>query len=338
MHIETTMSESHHIFTVSNPMLPFREQLSSIVKAIDATGNQVFIRFFLSDTATQTEPLMEELHWNCPVSIIGQTPLNGTKIAAWVWCDDNATISQENGLYKVESGEEVQYWYVNGLSAKNGSFDQTASLLEDFSDRLESAGLKLENDCARTWFFIQNIDVNYKGMVEGRNAVFDRHNLTASTHFIASTGIEGRTADHRNVVMMDAVAFRNQPIRHLYGLSHLSRTSEYGVRFERGSIAGRHIFISGTASIDSIGHVLHTGNITLQTARMLENVRVLLEEAGSSMDSICSILVYLRDPADSTVVTEIFRKRFPDKPWIILQAPVCRPGWLIEMECVAASR
>ncbi len=332
------MNESHHIFTISDPMLPFREQLDSIVKAIDATECPMFIRFFLSDTATQTPQLTKELHWNCPVSIIGQTPLNGTKIAAWVWCDDSATISQENGLYKVENDEEVQYWYVNGLSAKNGPFGQTVDLLEDFSGRLKSAGLMLENDCARTWFFVQNIDVNYKGMVEGRNAVFDSHNLTVDTHFIASTGIEGRTADHSNVVMMDAVAFGNQPIRHLYGLSHLNRTSEYGVRFERGSVAGRHIFISGTASIDNKGQVLHNGNIVLQTERMLENVRILLEEAGSSMNSICSMLVYLRDPADGAITTELFRKRFPDKPWIILHAPVCRPGWLIEMECVATKR
>lgn len=325
----------HHIFTVSNSLLPFSEQLDSIVKNIDSASHPVFIRFFLSDAATQTSQLKERLHWNCPVSIIGQAPLNGTKIAAWVWCNDSATISRENGLFKVESRGETQYWYANGLSAKNGSFDQSVNLLDDFSDRLESAGLRLENDCARTWFFVQNIDVNYKGMVEGRNAVFDRHNLTVDTHFIASTGIEGRTADHSNVVMMDAVAFRNQPITHLYGLSHLSRTSEYGVRFERGSVAGRHIFISGTASIGNRGQILHTGNIVLQTARMLENVQVLLEEAGSGMDGIRSMLIYLRDPADSAVVTGIFKERFPDKPWIILHAPVCRPGWLIEMECVA---
>lgn len=328
-------AESHSIISVTDPFLTYNEQLQRIVNAIDSIDSPVFIRFFLSDTATQTAGLKSRVHWNCPVSIIGQAPLDGTKIAAWVWNNSTAVVCKENGLFRITCADSTQYWYASGLAEGNGSFEQSVSLLDDFSNKLESVGLKLENDCARTWFFVQNIDVNYKGMVEGRNSVFDRHNLTTDTHFIASTGIEGRTADCRNVVMMDGVAFKDQPIRHIYGLSHLNRTSEYGVRFERGSIAGNHIFISGTASIDNKGQVVHTGNITLQTSRMLENVEVLLKEAHSSMDNICSMLIYLRDPADSAVVSGIFKERFPDKPWIVLLAPVCRPGWLIEMECVA---
>ncbi|MCQ2057003.1 MAG: Rid family hydrolase [Bacteroidaceae bacterium] len=332
------IGESHHILSISNPMLPYDRQLDMIIGRINDIGHPVFIRFFLSDPATQAPLLQERICWNCPVSVIGQTPLNGTKIAAWVWSDTGAVISRENGLFRVESHGEVSYWYAGGLSDEVGSHDQTVSLLDRFSSSLEEVGLSLEDNCVRTWFFVRDIDVNYKGMVEGRNSVFDRHNLTEETHFIASTGIEGRTASHGNLVMMDAVAVKGLPIRHIYGLSHLNRTSEYGVRFERGSVAGRHVFISGTASIDNRGQILHAGNVTLQTARMLENVRVLLEEAGSSMDGICCMLVYLRDPADSAAVTAIFRERFPDKPWIVLQAPVCRPGWLVEMECIATGR
>ena len=47
------------------------------------------------------------------------------------------------------------------------------------------------------------------------------------------------------------------------------------------------------------------------------------------------LLIYLRDIADYTVVQEMFEERFPTIPKIYLQAPVCRPGWLIEMECMA---
>lgn len=327
MHVEV-MKEEQKILTVSDPMLPFDRQLDEIICAIE---NPVFIRFFLSDTATQTAALRERLRWNCPISIIGQPPLNGTKIAAWVWSCKDAEISIADGLYRI--GE--WYWYTGGLSGKEDSYGQTIELLDDFSARLESAGMTLEDNCARTWFFVQNIDVNYKGMVEGRNHVFDSHNLTAGTHFIASTGIQGRTADHRNVVMMDAVATREK-ITHLYGLSHLNRTSDYGVRFERGSVVGNTVFISGTASIDNMGNVVFPGDIVRQTGRMLENVKVLLEEAGCSCSNIQSMLVYLRDPADYMVVKAIFEERFPRQPWIILLAPVCRPGWLIEMECVAA--
>ena len=68
---------------------------------------------------------------------------------------------------------------------------------------------------------------------------------------------------------------------------------------------------------------------------MIENVKVLLSEAGCGFDNLGSVIVYLRDPADYAVVKRIIEKRFPECPYVIVQAPVCRPGWLVEMECIA---
>ena len=61
----------------------------------------------------------------------------------------------------------------------------------------------------------------------------------------------------------------------------------------------------------------------------------LLKEADCTFDNMAHIIVYLRDIADYHTVKEMFDKRFPDTPRIITYAPVCRPGWLIEMECMA---
>ena len=36
-------------------------------------------------------------------------------------------------------------------------------------------------------------------------------------------------------------------------------------------------------------------------------------------------------------VKEMFEERFPDTPYVITLAPVCRPTWLIEMECIAVA-
>ena len=66
-----------------------------------------------------------------------------------------------------------------------------------------------------------------------------------------------------------------------------------------------------------------------------ENVEKLLEEGGSSMDDVMEMLVYLRDMADYETVRALFDERFPRTPKVFLLAPVCRPTWLIEMECVA---
>jgi enamine deaminase RidA (YjgF/YER057c/UK114 family) len=47
------------------------------------------------------------------------------------------------------------------------------------------------------------------------------------------------------------------------------------------------------------------------------------------------MVVYLRDMADYQHVSRLFAERFPEKPYVIVQASVCRPAWLIEMECMA---
>ena len=47
------------------------------------------------------------------------------------------------------------------------------------------------------------------------------------------------------------------------------------------------------------------------------------------------MIVYLRDIADFRTVDDMLRQRFPNTPRVIVLAPVCRPEWLVEMECMA---
>ena len=96
-----------------------------------------------------------------------------------------------------------------------------------------------------------------------------------------------------------------------------------------------HAFISGTASINNRGEVMHTGDIEKQTQRMWENVEALLQEGGMTMDNAAQLIVYLRDGADYEAVSRMFRQKYPAVPTVFTLAPVCRPAWLIEMECIA---
>ena len=96
-----------------------------------------------------------------------------------------------------------------------------------------------------------------------------------------------------------------------------------------------HIFISGTASINNKGEVVHVGDIVQQTKRMWENVEALLKEGGADFQDVMQIIVYLRDTADYEVVKALFADRFPYIPTVLTLAPVCRPTWLVEMECMA---
>ena len=65
-------------------------------------------------------------------------------------------------------------------------------IFRDYILQLTEANCTLAANCLRTWIFVQNVDVNYPGVVKARKEVFATQNLTEETHFIASTGIEGR--------------------------------------------------------------------------------------------------------------------------------------------------
>lgn len=345
--------ESFTMFRITNLTLPFHEQAELLFRLLEyryvqKEGRQtpVFVRFFLSDAANQEQDLLDRwqsLGIPCAVSIVQQPPLDGTKIAAAVYAVAGAKLSMSGALHCARIDGYDHYWLGSETSPVGDSQCQTASLLEKYEDELGKAGCLFADNCVRTWFFVQNVDVNYQGVVIGRRENFSGIGLTEHTHYIASTGIEGRSSDPKAFVKMDAYAIaglKPGQQQYLYAKSHLNSTSEYGVTFERGvkvKYGDRsHLFISGTASIDNKGAVLYVGDIRKQTERMWENVEKLLEEGGASYDDVAHMIVYLRDVADYEVVKSMFEQRFPMVPKIFLLAPVCRPTWLIEMECMVA--
>lgn len=305
----------------------------------------VFERFFLSDAATQQEKLENRLgDRKCAVSIVEQPPLDGSKISmlAVLLQDARVSVLDDRTVEVGHGGYRHLLSVCMRTTAGSTSSLQTGRLLSRYAECLEGRGCSLADNCIRTWFFVQNIDVNYAGVVSARNEVFAGRGLTAETHFIASTGIGGRTSSSDELVQMDAYSIDGldpAQVRYLHASSHMNRTSDYGVSFERGTVVDygdrRHVFISGTASIGNDGSVLYVGDIVMQTERMVENVSALLQEAGTSFADVMHILVYLRDIADYDTVRAVLEKRFADKPLVIVHAPVCRPGWLVEMECMA---
>lgn len=319
----------------------FEEQMASITSAMEYLlaeefhgAEPLFIRYFLSDAANQEAAAKESAGcFNCAVSVVEQPPLDGTKVSAW--------------MYLVRRSEQSAYGHMwHGTMTADGadSCDQTDIIFRNYADSLDKQRCTIQDNCIRTWLFVQNVDVNYAGVVKGRREYFDTIGLTPETHYIASTGIAGRTASAASSVMMDAYAVSGlhpDQVTYVKGSTHLNPTHEYGVTFERGTAVRygdrQHVFISGTASIDNTGAVVHPGDIQKQTLRMLENVDVLLSEVGCGFEDAAHMIVYLRDIADYTTVRNIFETRFPDHPKIFLWAPVCRPGWLVEMECIAVA-
>ena len=306
----------------------------------------IFKRYFLSD-GTNQQPLMHDEPDTCTVSYIQQPPLDGSKLALWLYLQRGTEVEDRAdgmGSTLVRHNGYEHLWTM-GMTVPEGSiYAQTRTLLEDYEQLLAGREATMEANCIRTWFFVRDVDTSYKGMVVARRENFEREGLSRSTHYIASTGIGGNPSDTRAVIQFGSYAlkgFRPEQQQYLYALSHLNRTDEYGVTFERGTRMTygdrSHLIISGTASIDHRGEVLHVGDIEQQTLRMWENVEALLSEGGGNFSDVMQIVVYLRDISDYDVVSRMFRERLPEIPTVFTLAPVCRPSWLIEMECIAVT-
>lgn len=310
----------------------------------------VLARAFVSDGANQGDLVRRQLSAVLPeasLSLVEQPPLNGTKLALWVYLRSSVTISRTGAgsdTVAVSSpGSPLTHLYTCSRGIPEfGSEVAAMTLLQDYDTELSDIGISFADNCVRTWFYVRDVDTNYPGMVRGRNEIFRHMGLSRDTHFIASTGIGGRHVDPRVTVQMDTYTIsglRPGQQTYLHAPEYLNPTYEYGVAFERGVLIDyadrRHVLISGTASINNRGEVEHPGNVILQTRRMLDNVSALLREAGATLNDCGHFIIYLRDIADAAVVSRLFDELVPNMPRVIVHAPVCRPGWLIEMECMA---
>lgn len=293
-------------------------------------------KVLLSDAKNQYPQLLESQLWreylsHVPCSVVEQQPLNGSKISILAKTSDHEPDFQFLPI-RLRSME------CHGLDA----YAQTVLLFEKYIAAIGEQGLDIAKHCVRTWIYVDDIDRNYDDVVRARNDVFARCGLTAETHFLASTGIGGDTWVNDATVAMDFLTCPTASVcnlRYLSAPEHLNDTIEYGVAFERGTRvtcgSRQYFLISGTASIDKYGEVLYLNDVRKQTGRLLENIGALLADGGATMNDIRCFTIYLRDLSDFHEVDRFMSQVFPYTPRIIVQARVCRPEWLIEMECVA---
>lgn len=309
-------------------------------------GDVVLLRFFCSDVYNQA-PLIAAL-WPptevCQHIYIGQRPLDSAYISVQAYALRGAQKSPAGpDTLAVRHGDYRALWLLAYPAVPGGAEAQTDDILTRLSAQLGRQGMTLAGNTLRTWYYLRDIDNTYAGMIRSRVRHYEGAGLTPGTHFIASTGIEGRSPDPHALVALQAHAVAGLApgqVRYLRALEHLAPTSLYGVNFERATLVTygdrQHCHISGTASIDAEGNVLHKGDVTRQLERTLENMAALLAEGGMRMGDLASATVYLRDGADAPRITGPLARALPtDCAVNINEGAVCRPDWLVEIETEA---
>jgi len=105
------------------------------------------------------------------------------------------------------------------------------------------------------------------------------------------------------------------------------------------------LFISGTASIDENGNSVHIGDFRAQMRRTLYNITKLLESEGATWKDVVRTTCYLRDIERDYEAFNEERTRFYKEQGLDplpastgIQAILCRPELLIEIEAIAMFR
>lgn len=107
--------------------------------------------------------------------------------------------------------------------------------------------------------------------------------------------------------------------------------------FPQAVIADKFIFLSGTPGLD-----LHSGKVISddfeeQTRQCFQNIKIILEEAGSSMNKVVKTTVFMVTGNDFSVINKVYAEFFPENP-PARSTPQVMPfpgGILISIECIA---
>ena len=78
--------------------------------------------------------------------------------------------------------------------------------------------------------------------------------------------------------------------------------------------AGGFIFVAGEKGIDPITKEMVPGGIEPETRRTLENIKAILEEAGSNMDLVVSTFVFMTDLKEFSKMNDIYAEYFKANP------------------------
>jgi 2-iminobutanoate/2-iminopropanoate deaminase len=107
--------------------------------------------------------------------------------------------------------------------------------------------------------------------------------------------------------------------------------------FPQAVIAEKFIFVSGTPGLDLHSGQVVSDNFEDQTRQCFQNIKIILQEAGSSMTNVVKTTIFMVAGNDFSIINKIYAEFFPENP-PARSTPQVMPfpaGILISVECIA---
>jgi len=84
--------------------------------------------------------------------------------------------------------------------------------------------------------------------------------------------------------------------------------------YSQAVVGGGFVYVAGQLALDPRTGQLVPGDVRIQTKRVMENIKAILEGAGSSLDRVVKTTVFLRDLNDFGAMNEIYGSYFQEDP------------------------
>ena len=107
--------------------------------------------------------------------------------------------------------------------------------------------------------------------------------------------------------------------------------------YSQAIVENGFVFVSGQGCINPATGQTERGDAGSETKRVFENVKTILEAAGSSLAKVVKCNVYLRDINDFAAMNEVYTTYFeaPYPARTTIQAGALPAGIAVEIECIA---